>query len=80
VLGLVLRRGLALAGMGIALGLVISVAANRALDSLLFGVSPTDPLTYAAVAALLLAVSLLACYLPAWRATRVDPTVAMRAE
>jgi len=80
VLGLVLRRGLALAGMGIGLGLVISTAANRFLASLLFGVAPTDPLTYAAVAALLLAVSLLACYLPARRATRVDPTVAMRAE
>jgi len=80
VLGLVLRRGLALAGMGIALGLVISAGANRFLASLLFGVAPTDPLTYAAVAALLLAVSLLACYLPARRATRVDPTVAMRAE
>lgn len=77
---MVLRRGLGLAAAGVALGALGALALGRLLDSFLFGVTATDPLTFASVATFLMAVALLACYLPARRATRVDPTVAMRAE
>jgi putative ABC transport system permease protein len=73
ILRLILGEGLALAAAGIALGLAGAAALTRVLRSLLFGVQPTDPLTFAAVPALLLAVALLACWLPARRATRIDP-------
>ena len=80
VVGLVVRQGLTTALAGTAVGLAGALAASRAIEGLLFGVAPTDPATFAGVAVLLLAVALLACYVPARRATRVDPTTALRAE
>jgi len=80
VLRLVLQQGLLLAGAGIALGLVASVALTRVLRSLLFGIGALDPLTLASVCGLLAAAAVLACWLPARRAARVDPLVAMKAE
>ena len=65
---------------GVAIGLGGAVAASGALATLLFGVTRLDPITYAGVVALLLGVSALACWLPAWRAARVDPTITLRAE
>jgi predicted permease len=78
IFGLVLRQGAILAFAGIVIGLCASFALTRTLSSLLFGVSATDPLTFAAVAILLLLVALLACYLPARRAMRTDPLTALR--
>jgi predicted permease len=80
VLRLVLRQGLAIAGAGVAAGLAMAFALNRVLGSLLFGVKPDDPLTLAGVAALIGAVALIACYLPAHSATRVDPMIVLREE
>jgi len=80
VLSLVVRQGMTLAVLGIALGVAGALGATRLLASMLYGVTPTDPVTFASVAALLAAVALLACWLPARRAARVDPTVALRAE
>jgi predicted permease len=80
VVGLVMRRSLALAAVGVAAGGVAAAAASRLLESLLFGVRPTDPATYAAVAALLLAVASLAAWVPALRAARTDPVVALKTE
>jgi predicted permease len=80
VLRLVLRRGATLVGAGIAIGLVGAFGLTRMMQALLFGVTPSDLPTYAAVAALLLAVGGLACYLPARRAMRADPVAALRAE
>jgi len=80
VLALVIRQGMRLAAIGIVLGLAGSFAATRVLTSLLYGVTPTDPVTLTSVAILLALVALLACWLPARRATRVDPTVALRVE
>ncbi len=80
VLRLVLSAGLKMALVGIASGIVISFAVTRFLSSLLFGVRPTDFFTFGALSLLLIVVSLLACYLPARRATKVDPLVALRYE
>jgi putative ABC transport system permease protein len=80
VLRLILREGAQLSAWGVGLGVVGALAASRAVSSMLFGVSPTDPLTFAAVVAILGSASLLACYIPARRATRVDPVVALRQE
>src|SRR5579859_5927307 len=80
VFGLVLRQGAVLAISGIVIGLAASFALTRALSSTLFGISATDPLTFAAVALVLLLVALLACYIPARRAMRTDPLVALRYE
>jgi len=80
VLALVCKQGLRLAAIGLALGLVLALLATRLMSTILFGVSPTDPLTYAAIAILLALVALLACYVPARRATKVDPMVALRYE
>jgi putative ABC transport system permease protein len=80
VLAMILSQGIRTIGIGIAIGMVGSFALTRTLSSLLFGVTATDPLTFAAVIALLIATALLACYIPARRATKVDPMVALRYE
>ena len=80
VLRLFVRQGLLTAAAGTAIGLVGAAGLTRVLESLLFGVKPTDPLTLGAVAALLLAVALVACYVPARRASRIDPLIALRAD
>jgi putative ABC transport system permease protein len=77
---MVVGQGLGLAASGLALGLVGAIALTRLMKSLLYGVAPTDPLTYAGVAAVLVGVAVLASYLPARRATRVDPMIALRSE
>jgi ABC-type antimicrobial peptide transport system permease subunit len=80
VLAMILGQGISTILIGIAIGLVGSLALTRTLSSLLFGVTATDPLTFAAVIVLLIATALLACYIPARRATKVDPMVALRYE
>jgi predicted permease len=80
ILRLVLGQGMRLAGAGAAIGLVVALAASRLLRNELFHVSSFDPLTFALMAAVLIAAALLASYIPARRATRVDPMVALRYE
>jgi len=80
VLGMVLESGARMALAGVAIGVVVALALTRLMSSLLFGVSAHDPLTYSLVALLLFVVALAACWIPARRATRVDPMVALRYE
>jgi putative ABC transport system permease protein len=80
VLLLVLREGLEITLLGVAVGLVAALGLSRVMADYIYGVKATDPLTFAAAAAALVAVALLASYIPALRATRVDPVVALRHE
>ena len=80
VLKLIIRNGMALTLLGVVIGVAGAVALTRLLATLLFGVTPTDKPTFVAVSAVLVLVSLLACYIPARRATKVDPLVALRYE
>jgi putative ABC transport system permease protein len=80
VLGMILRQGLAVVAIGLVFGLLAAAVATRAMTTVLYGVAPTDPATLASVTALLAAVAALACWLPARRATRVDPVTSLRSE
>jgi putative ABC transport system permease protein len=80
VLALLMVQGMRLVFLGVVLGVVVSLVLTRLLATLLYGTSVRDPLTFAGVSALLVAVALLACYIPARRAMRVDPIVALRYE
>ena len=80
VLGMVVRRGLALAGIGLAVGVIMAAFVARLLATALHGIDPLDPVTFGAVAAVLLVVAMVASYVPARRATRVDPISALRTE
>ena len=80
ILGLVVRQGMTLTGLGVVIGIAGAIAATRAIITLLFGVSRLDPITYLGVIALLVGVSGIACWIPARRATKVDPMTALRHE
>ena len=80
ILALVIRQGMTLTGIGVAFGLAGAAAASQAIAAMLFGVSPLDPVTYLGVIVLLAAMSVIACGVPAFRAMRVDPIVALRYE
>lgn len=75
---LVLREGLQLAGLGVAVGTVVALPLTQSLRALLFGVTPSDPITFLSVGLVLVLVAAAACYVPARRALKVDPAVALR--
>ena len=77
---MIVGKGFRLAALGVAIGIAGAFALSRLLGNLLFGVEPTDPATYLATAVFLVAVALAACWVPARRAARVDPMVALRYE
>jgi ABC-type antimicrobial peptide transport system permease subunit len=80
VVAMVLRQGLWLAGIGSVIGLLLAVGASRALAGFLFGIPPLDPAPFGFAAMLFVLVGLAACYVPARRATRIDPLTALRYE
>ena len=80
VLRMIVKRGAALVSLGVLLGTAAALALTRMMATLIYGVSSTDPLTFAAAAGMLAAVAMLACLLPASRAVRIDPAVALRNE
>jgi ABC-type antimicrobial peptide transport system permease subunit len=80
VLRLVLREGVLMAGAGVGIGIVAGLLLTRLMRTLLFGISPGDSMTFVSVAAFLLLIAIAACIIPARRATRVDPIVALRHE
>jgi ABC-type antimicrobial peptide transport system permease subunit len=80
ILHMILHQGLALAAIGAGIGLIAALIVARLMRSVLYGVGPTDPITFVAVPAIFIAVAVLACYLPARRATKVDPMIALRRE
>ncbi|HEX8651046.1 MAG TPA: ABC transporter permease [Pyrinomonadaceae bacterium] len=80
ILALVFRQGMTLTGLGVVLGLCGAVVASQAIITLLYGVSRLDPIAYLGVISLLVGVSVIACWVPAWRAARVDPSITLRAE
>ena len=80
IVGLILKKGLSLTLLGVAVGMVASFVLTRLMTSLLFGINPVDPITFASVTVLLLTVSFMACWIPARRAAKTDPLVAIRYE
>ena len=80
ILALIVRQGMTLTSLGVAIGLGGAFAASGVIAAMLFGVSRLDPVTYFGVIALLMGVSAGACWVPAWRAARVDPAITLRAE
>jgi predicted permease len=80
ILKMVLRQGLGVVGIGLALGLIVAFAGTRVMSSLFVGIKPSDPLTFTVVVFLLTAIALFACWIPARRATRIDPLLALRHE
>jgi putative ABC transport system permease protein len=80
ILAMVMRQGLWLSVAGVAIGVIAAGLASRGLTTLLFGISPLDPMSYLAVVAVLIGVAMAASWLPAWRASRVDPSVTLRSE
>ncbi|MEN6338206.1 MAG: FtsX-like permease family protein, partial [Phycisphaerales bacterium] len=80
VLSAIVRQGMKLTAAGTVLGMILAVALTRVVSSLLYGVTPTDPLTFLLATALLVAIGCVSCWLPARRAARIDPMAALRHE
>jgi putative ABC transport system permease protein len=80
IFSLVLKQGIILALIGVAIGLAGAIGLSKALSSVLYGISATDPVTFISVAVIMIAVALVACFFPARKATKVDPLTAMRYE